>query len=103
MCLGIPSRVISTEKNPLGMTMGRVEAGGVVREVCMDYVPGTAVGDFVMVQMGFAVSRISEQEAGNVIDALDRIVDLSSLHRPPLGGGPGPGGGTVSETGVETA
>jgi len=83
MCLGIPSRVISTERNALGMTMGRVEAGGIVREVCMDYVPGTAVGDFVMVQMGFAVSRISEDEADDVIDALDQIVDLSGLGRLP--------------------
>lgn len=83
MCLGIPSRVISTEKNPLGMTMGRVEAEGVVREVCMDYVPGTTVGDFVMVQMGFAVSRITGDEADHVMEALDQIVDLSPLHRRP--------------------
>jgi hydrogenase maturation factor len=40
------------------------------------------VGDFVMVQMGFAVSRISEDEANEVIDALDQIVDLSGLRSP---------------------
>ena len=81
MCLGIPSRVVSTEKNLLGMTMGRVEAGGIVREVCMDYVPGVEAGDYVMVQMGFAVSRISEDEATDVFEALGQIVDLSPLHQ----------------------
>jgi hydrogenase expression/formation protein HypC len=79
MCLGIPSKIVAIDRNPLGMAIGRVEAAGVVRQVCMDYVPEAQVGDFVMVQMGFAVSRISETEASDVMTALDRIVDLSAL------------------------
>lgn len=79
MCLGIPSRVVRIERNALGMAIGKVEAGGVVRQVCMDYVPDAETGDFVMVQMGFAISRITESEASDVMTALDRIVDLSPL------------------------
>ncbi|MGA9598293.1 MAG: HypC/HybG/HupF family hydrogenase formation chaperone [Acidimicrobiia bacterium] len=89
MCLGIPSRVVSLEKNLLGMTMGRVEAGGVVREVCLDYVPDATVGDYVMVQMGFAVNRISDEEAGDVLDALEQLVDLSPIDRDSLPSGSG--------------
>lgn len=89
MCLGIPSRVIDLEKNLLGMTIGKVEAGGTVRQVRMDYVPLAAPGDYVMVQMGFAVSVIDAQEAGDVLDALGQLVDLSPLDSAdrPLGSG----------------
>jgi len=79
MCLGIPSRIVSIERNALGMAIGKVEAGGILRQVCMDYVPDAETGDFVMVQMGFAVSRVTEREASDVMTALDRIVDLSPL------------------------
>jgi hydrogenase expression/formation protein HypC len=89
MCLGIPSRVVSLEKNLLGMTIGQVEASGTVRRARMDYVPEVAIGDYVMMQMGFAVSVISEQEAGDVLDALGQMVDLSSLDRDSLPSGSG--------------
>ncbi len=89
MCLGIPSRVVSVEKNILGMTIGEVEASGTVRQARMDYVPGVEIGDYVMVQMGFAVSVISEEEAGDVLDALSQMVDLSSLDRDSLPSGSG--------------
>lgn len=89
MCLGIPSRVIDLETNLLGMTIGKVEAGGTIRQVRMDYVPLAEVGDYVMVQMGFAVSVIDEEEAGDVLDALDQLVDLSPLAATdrPVGSG----------------
>jgi hydrogenase expression/formation protein HypC len=86
MCLGIPSKVLGLEKNPLGMTMGEVEAGGVVRRVCMDYVPDAQVDDYVMVHMGFAVSVLSDRQADGVLDALDQILDLSPLRRGPGAG-----------------
>jgi len=89
MCLGIPSRVVSLEKNLLGMTIGQVEASGTVRQARMDYVPEVDIGDYVMVQMGFAVSVISEEEAGDVLDALGQMVDLSSLDRDSLPSGSG--------------
>lgn len=89
MCLGIPSRVVSLEKNLLGMTVGDVEAGGVTRRIRLDYLPDAEVGDYVMVQMGFAVSRISEEEAGDVLDALGQLTDLSSLDPDTLPTGSG--------------
>lgn len=89
MCLGIPSRVVSLERNLLGMTLGDVETGGVLRRVRLDYVPDIEIGDYVMVQMGFAVSRISEDEAGDVLDALGRLVDLSPLDANSLPTGTG--------------
>lgn len=62
MCLGIPGRIIEANENPL-MRMGKVDFGGIVREISLAYVPEAAVGDYVIVHAGFAISRLDEQEA----------------------------------------
>ena len=62
MCLGIPGKVVEIyQQNDL--PMGKVEFGGVVKEVCLAYTPEAAVGDYVIVHVGFAISRIDEAEA----------------------------------------
>jgi hydrogenase expression/formation protein HypC len=62
MCLGIPGKIIEIEPDGL-MPMGKVDFGGVVREVCLAYVPEAVVGDYVVVHVGFAISMIDEEEA----------------------------------------
>jgi hydrogenase expression/formation protein HypC len=62
MCLGIPGRIV--EIGPEGlMRMGKVDFGGIVREVCLAYVPQAGVGDYVIVHVGFAISQLDEEEA----------------------------------------
>lgn len=53
--------------------MGRVAFGGIVREICLACVPDAEVGDFVLVHVGFAISRIDEAEAARVLAALHEI------------------------------
>lgn len=62
MCLAIPGRVeeIIAEN---GLRMGRVNFGGVVKRVCLDYVPEIEVGDYTIVHVGFALSKIDEKTA----------------------------------------
>ena len=62
MCLAIPGKVeeITTEG---GLRMGRVNFGGVVKRVCLDYVPEVEVGDYTIVHVGFALSKIDEETA----------------------------------------
>src|SRR5208283_1692623 len=62
MCLAIPGKVeeIITEG---GLRIGRVNFGGVVKRVCMDYVPEIVVGDYTIVHVGFALSKIDEETA----------------------------------------
>lgn len=62
MCLAIPGRVeeISAEG---GLRVGRVNFGGVVKRVCLDYVPEVQVGDYTIVHVGFAISKIDEETA----------------------------------------
>jgi hydrogenase expression/formation protein HypC len=59
MCLAIPGKVIETFDKS-GMRMGKVQFGGIVREACLEYVPETQVGEYVLVHVGFAISRIDE-------------------------------------------
>jgi hydrogenase expression/formation protein HypC len=82
VCLGIPGRVESVEQNPLGMTQGRVSFGGITKDVCLAYVPGVVVGDYVVVHVGFAISRIDENEAAEVFRLLEEMNETAELKIP---------------------
>jgi hydrogenase expression/formation protein HypC len=43
--------------------MGKVDFGGITREVCLAYVPEAQIGDYVIVHIGFAISQLDEEEA----------------------------------------
>ena len=62
MCLAIPGKVeeITSEG---GLRVGRVNFGGIVKRVCLDYVPEVEVGDYTIVHVGFALSKIDEETA----------------------------------------
>ena len=62
MCLAIPGKVEEIT-NEGGLRMGRVNFGGIVKKVCLDYVPEVDVGDYTIVHVGFALSKIDEASA----------------------------------------
>jgi hydrogenase expression/formation protein HypC len=81
MCLAIPGKVVETfEKS--GMLMARVQFGGITREVCLEYVPETQVNDYVLVHVGFAISRVDEAEAQRTYQALKELDQLTELESP---------------------
>jgi len=88
MCLGVPGKIIEVREDPTGMTMGRVSFGGIVKEVCLAYTPDVAVGDFVVVHVGFAISQIDEAEAHKVFDYLKEMGELEELSIPQPGDSP---------------
>ena len=71
MCLGIPGEVLSVEDGAL--RMGRVAFGGVVKEVCLAYVPEARVADWVVVHAGFAISRLDREAAERVFSYLEAV------------------------------
>ncbi len=73
MCLGIPGKVTSVQNNPMGLTMGTVEFGGVAREVCLAYTPEARPGDWVIVHAGFAISLLDEEEAQLTLQTLAEL------------------------------
>ena len=76
MCLAIPGRILSmTGDDPL-MRVGRVDFGGIVKEINLAYVPEAGIGDHVLVHVGFAITVIDEAEAARVFEHLREIEDL---------------------------
>jgi len=84
VCLGIPGKIISIEENPLGINMGKVSFGGVVKEVCLAYTPEAQVGDYVIVHVGFAISRLDEEEAQQTLEALAELERIAEEQDEPL-------------------
>jgi hydrogenase expression/formation protein HypC len=72
MCLGIPAKIVELHQQN-DMPMGKVEFGGILKEVCLAYTPEAQVGDYVLVHVGFAISRIDEAEAQETFDLLEEI------------------------------
>jgi hydrogenase expression/formation protein HypC len=82
MCLAIPGQVLSIDESSgdeLRRT-ARVSFGGVVKTVNMAYVPEAGEGDYVVVHVGFALSRVDEAEARQVFEYLRKMDELSELN-----------------------
>lgn len=89
MCLGIPGRLASiTDDGP--MRTGKVDFGGILKEVCLAYVPEAEVGQYVIVHVGFAISVIDEDEAKEIFDALAQMGELEDIAAPQPGLGAAP-------------
>jgi hydrogenase expression/formation protein HypC len=88
MCLAIPGRIVEiTEEGEL-MRMGRVDFGGVVRDICLTYVPDAQVDDYVIVHTGFAISRLDEEEARETLRLLAEMAGFQEeLEATPGGQG----------------
>jgi hydrogenase expression/formation protein HypC len=79
MCLGIPGRIVELRDDG-GFAMGVVDFGGVRREVCLAYVQDdVALGDFVIVHVGFAISKVDEAEATRTFEVLREMSQLDEL------------------------
>ncbi len=87
MCLGVPGQVLTIEEDPLGMNMGEVSFAGIKKKVCLAYTPEVEVGDYVVVHVGFAISKIDEEEAQRVFAFLEEMGELGELEIPQPGEG----------------
>jgi hydrogenase expression/formation protein HypC len=62
MCLGIPGKVLEISE-ATGIRMGKVDFGGIIKEVCLAYLPEIQVGDYAIVHVGFAITQLDEESA----------------------------------------
>jgi hydrogenase expression/formation protein HypC len=72
MCLAVPGRVVGIEDRD-GTRMARVDFGGVVRDVCLAYVPDAEVGEYVIVHVGFALQRLDEESARASLELFEQL------------------------------
>jgi hydrogenase expression/formation protein HypC len=82
MCLGIPGKLLEIRPDE-AMPMGKVEFGGIAKDICLAYLPDAQVGDYVLVHVGFAISKIDEQEANEIFSYIEQIGELSELAEEP--------------------
>ena len=75
MCLGIPGKIIEIYQTN-GLRMGKIDFGGVQREACLAYVPEAEIGEYTVIHVGFAISRLSEKEAYETLELLHAIANL---------------------------
>lgn len=72
MCLGIPGKIIAKYERD-GTWYGQVDFGGISKEICLAYVPDAEIGEYVIVHVGFAISRLDEQDAMEQLALLREI------------------------------
>jgi hydrogenase expression/formation protein HypC len=78
VCLGIPGEIVDIRAAD-GLRVGRVRFAGITRDVCLDYVPDAVLGEYVLVHVGFAISKIDPEEAARsyrVLEALGQTAEL---------------------------
>lgn len=78
MCLAIPGKVIET-LDVKGIKMGRVSFGGMIKQVCLECTPDAVPGDYVLVHVGLALSKINEEEAERTFSLLAELGQLDEL------------------------
>ena len=81
MCLCIPGKLTEVYQQD-DLPMGKVEFGGIAKEVCLVYTPEVKVGEYVLVHVGFAISRIDETEAEEVFSYLEEIGEAMAEDLP---------------------
>ena len=81
MCLGVPGKVVETYHEH-GVLMGKIDFGGIRKAACLEHVPEVELGEYVLVHVGFALSRLDEAEAQLVFQYLAEVGLLDELEEP---------------------
>ncbi len=77
MCLSIPGRVLEiTEED--GFKMGKIDFSGIIKKVCLQYIPDIRVGEYALVHVGFAISKVDEKEAAKTLKLLKELEDMGN-------------------------
>lgn len=79
MCLAVPGRLVSIEGDDPVFRTGKVNFGGIVKDVNLAYVPGANIDDYVLVHVGFALTVVDEAEAVKVFTYLKEMDELGEL------------------------
>ena len=74
MCLAIPGKVLAVEGDDPAFLRGKVDFGGIKKEVCFAYTPQVKPGNYVLVHVGFAIEVIDEEEAQRSLQAFEELL-----------------------------
>jgi hydrogenase expression/formation protein HypC len=88
MCLAIPGKIVEFHENH-GVRMSKVDFGGITREACLEYLPDVKLGDYVLVHVGFAISKVDEEEAARTYRFLEEMDQLGEVTSADIDTAPG--------------
>ena len=75
MCLAIPGKVLEIDAT-IEPKMGKVSFGGIIKRICLEWVPEVGLGDYVLVHVGFAISKMDEEDALQTLKLLEEMGDI---------------------------
>jgi hydrogenase expression/formation protein HypC len=77
MCLGIPGKIVEVYEQD-GTRMGKVNFDGIVKEICLSFVPEAEVGDYTIVHVGFGITKVDEESAHETLALMNEMGVLAS-------------------------
>lgn len=79
MCLAVPGKIISIDESDPDLKMAKVKFGGVVQDVCIQWLDDVGVGDYIMSHIGTALSKIDEEDAKIMLESLVALGDIDPI------------------------
>lgn len=76
MCLAIPGKIVSVDESNPDLRMAKVSFGGVVKDICVQWLPEVGVGDYIIAHVGMALNKLDEEEARLSLEAFDEMEKL---------------------------
>ncbi len=76
MCLAVPGKIVSIDESNAELKMAKVNFGGVMKDICIQWLPDVQVGEYVLAHVGFALNKIDEKDAEETIEILRQMGDL---------------------------
>ena len=76
MCLAIPGKIVSIDESNSELKMAKVSFGGVMKDICIQWVSDVQIGDYVLAHVGFALNKIDQKDAEETIEILKQMGDI---------------------------
>ena len=77
MCLGIPGKIIQIYQKD-SLRMAKIDFGGIVKEICLEYMPEAKLGDYALIHVGFAISLMDEEEAQETLKLIREVIEIEN-------------------------
>ena len=76
MCLAIPGKIVSIDESNNELKMAKVNFGGVMKDICIQWLADVQIGDYVLAHVGFALNKIDQKDAEETIEILKQMGDI---------------------------
>jgi hydrogenase expression/formation protein HypC len=77
MCLAVPGKIVSIDETNAELKMAKVNFGGVMKDICIQWLPDIQIGDYILAHVGFALNKIDQKDAEETIEILKQMGDLT--------------------------